>query len=596
MTNKPYHRFIFLLGILGFLAIFSYPSVFTDHTYAATDQASAAVPSSPADSPQDSPEVTVSTDNGTTEAESSETSASSESQAESASATEASQESSIDAQQSDSQVTAESESNDQDVPAETDQSDESVANEESPQADDASDQTETITNTGSATVDTSTNTTADGTTNPGSTSQSSTTPGDVSTESTTATTSPTATADQSETSATTATNNDQLTIDGVNNSTDPTIKQSSDNPIIHFLTSITSASAAALIYPFVATRQGSHLLSQIRTLLSPSRYDVDQMWSDLDNQYDPSYTKQYYTEAKNWYDNEVKKQTLTVPFADGTGTASATYIAAPGSTKTIIYGQGWTTEPEWMGYISKIFYDMGYNVLMPYTRGQNSSDGEFLTFGYKDKQDWINWINKIDALNGKNSEVILYGQSLGADDALETAAQKSLPSSVKAVIADCGYSTVPSLLKSLYSGVATSLNNLTSKIGWQLNGSIPLVPYDQFLNAFNGINQLLQGFSLDDVSGISAVQNSTLPTLFIATADDTFIPDTETETMYHLSNSQFKQLWILQGNVGGHASANNAVLDYKKNIEAFLNAVESGKTTDSNQPDLKVDSDQRVAA
>lgn len=64
-----------------------------------------------------------------------------------------------------------------------------------------------------------------------------------------------------------------------------------------------------------------------------------------------------------------KKQTLTVPFADGTGTASATYIAAPGSTKTIIYGQGWTTEPEWMGYISKIFYDMGYNVLMPYTRG-----------------------------------------------------------------------------------------------------------------------------------------------------------------------------------------------------------------------------------
>lgn len=391
------------------------------------------------------------------------------------------------------------------------------------------------------------------------------------------------------------TDKDQITVSGTADSSDPTIKQSSSNPLLNWLTNLTSAGAASLIYPFVTSRQGSHLISQFRTLLSPTRYNIDKTWSDLDQKYDPDYTKQFYTEAKNWYDNEVTKQTLTVPFADGSGNASATYIAHPGSTKTIIYGQGWTTEPEWMGYISKIFYDMGYNVLMPYTRGQNGSDGEFMTFGYKDKADWTNWINKVDQINGPDSEDILYGQSLGADDALEAAAQKNLPSSVKAVIADCGYSTIPSLLYSLYTGAANKLNGYTSKIGWNLNGSIPLVPYDQFLNNLNKINHFVQGFNLDDASGLTAVKNSTLPTLFIATADDTFIPDSETKALYNASNSEYKQLWILDGNVGGHASANNAVLAYKQHIQNFLNAVENGQTTPANTASTIVNTQNAAA-
>lgn len=394
---------------------------------------------------------------------------------------------------------------------------------------------------------------------------------------------------------TTHTDPDQITVSGTSSSTDPAIKQSSRNPLLNWLTNLTSAGAAALIYPFITSRQGSHLVSQFRTLLSPTRYDIDHTWEDIDEKYDPTYTKQFYTDAKDWYDNQVTKQTLTVPFADGTGTASATYIAHPGSTKTIIYGQGWTTEPEWMGYIAKIFYDLGYNVLMPYTRGQNSSGGELMTFGYKDKADWINWINKVNQINGTNSEVILYGQSLGADDALETAAQKNLPSSVKAVIADCGYSTIPSLLYSLYTGVANKLDSVTSKVGWHLNGSIPLIPYDQFLNNLNNINHFFQGFNLDDASGLTAVKNSTLPTLFIATEDDSFIPNSETKALYAASASTDKQLWILDGHVGGHASANNAVLAYKQHIQAFLNAVDSHQSgTSSNQ--VTVSDQQTVAA
>lgn len=388
---------------------------------------------------------------------------------------------------------------------------------------------------------------------------------------------------------------DQITIDGINQSTDPAIKQSSNNPLINFLTSITSGIAASVIYPLVASRQGAQFISHFRTLLSPNRWDVSQNWADLDQKYNPDYVKTYYTDAQDWYDNRVQKQTWEVPFADGTGTARATYLKNGDSKKTIIYGQGWTTEPEGMGRISKMFYDMGYNVLMPYTRGQNSSDGEWLTFGDKDKQDWVNWVNKIDQTNGQDSQIVLYGQSLGADTALQYAGQGNLPSSVKATIADCGFSTIPSLIYHLYTGAANSLNSITSKIGWNLNGSIPLVPFDQLLTAMNGINKLVQGFSLDDVSGITAVKNSKLPTLFISTEDDTFIPDTETETMYNLSASTDKKLWVLDGHVGGHASASNAVQDYMKNIEDFL-ASAMNQSSSSSDDQLNVPATNKVAA
>ncbi|PAK74340.1 hypothetical protein B8W98_12395, partial [Lentilactobacillus parakefiri] len=53
-----------------------------------------------------------------------------------------------------------------------------------------------------------------------------------------------------------------------------------------------------------------------------------------------------------------------------------------------------------------------------------------------------------------------------------------------------------------------------------------------------------------------------------------------------------KQLWILDGNVGGHASANNAVKDYTARIQAFLNQVDA----QNSDTKLNITDDQHVAA
>jgi predicted alpha/beta-fold hydrolase len=371
----------------------------------------------------------------------------------------------------------------------------------------------------------------------------------------------------------TADSNDTLTLSAINQSMNQTIRPRINGLIGNLITDITSFSGAAAIYPFAFTR-ASKLVGAFRALLSANGTNIDQTWSNLDQKYDPKYSKAFYTEAKNWYDHQAPKETWAVPFYDDPSkSVRATYLKHNDSTKTVIYGQGWTTEPEWMGYISKVFYDLGYNVLITYSRGQYTSDGNFITFGTKDKYDWQEWIKKVDAKNGPTSKVVLYGQSMGAATVLETAAVPKLSPSVKAVVADCSFSTMPALAYSLYERAANTLNKFTSKIGIHLNGQIPLLPFNKVLTAFSAINHFFQGNTVDDCSSITAVKNSKVPTLFISTTDDGFIPCTETAALYKNSMATDKALWLLDGKVGGHAAANNAVLAYQQHIKDFLTPV-----------------------
>ncbi|WP_125710734.1 alpha/beta hydrolase [Companilactobacillus zhongbaensis] len=376
----------------------------------------------------------------------------------------------------------------------------------------------------------------------------------------------------------TASADDELTMEDLNNVTPKTYKTLLGK-ITGFIgdkvTDVTSGIAAALGYPLLFSRFGTQALSDFRTLLSPTRYDVSNTWTSLDEQYDPEHSEQYYTVAQDWWNNEAVKEDVSVPYYDNANKEiRATYVAHPESKKTVIIGQGWTERPDWIGVVSKVWYDMGYNVLMPSQRGQFASDGNLLSFGYYDKTDWKSLVNKINEMNGDDGEIVFYGQSLGANTALEAASEEGLASNVKAVVADAGYSTLPALGASLYNKALATVNNPLSKLIIPIHfDNIPFLPYEKIMKSVNNINKFLQGFGLDDVSGIVSAAKTTLPAYFITTEDDAFIPDTQSVAMYNANNSAIKKLWVLDGSVGGHASANNAVAEYQSNIQAFIDEV-----------------------
>ncbi|ETY74816.1 KxYKxGKxW signal peptide domain-containing protein [Lactiplantibacillus fabifermentans] len=337
---------------------------------------------------------------------------------------------------------------------------------------------------------------------------------------------------------------------------------------------IASKVVGSLLYQMIFTGSGSEALSEFRTMLDPTRYSVSDFWEGLDPvayAADREAAQTYYPEAVTWWNN-VTKETWELPeYNDATKLVRATYIQNGNSTKTVVIGQGWTQKPDWIGYVSKIWYDMGYNILMPSQRGQFLSDGNDMTFGYQDKYDWLNWVKMVDARNGANSEVVFYGQSLGADTVIEAASVPGLSKSVKAVIADAGYSTLQELGSSLYAKAVAAVSAKLVALGLpSLTDSLPLLPFDKVYAAVNSLLESKQGFGLDDVSGVAAAAGVQVPLMLIHTEDDQFIPYTQSLELAAANKSALQTVWLLPGQVGGHASANDAILQYTAHIKAFL--------------------------
>ncbi|WP_431189473.1 hypothetical protein, partial [Escherichia coli] len=70
--------------------------------------------------------------------------------------------------------------------------------------------------------------------------------------------------------------------------------------------------------------------------------------------------------------------------------------------------------------------------------------------------DYVQWINKVLENNGKSQEIVLYGVSMGAATVMMTSGEK-LPDNVKAIIEDCGYSSV-------HDELAYQLDDMSSSI------------------------------------------------------------------------------------------------------------------------------------
>ncbi|MCT3234812.1 serine aminopeptidase domain-containing protein [Lactiplantibacillus plantarum] len=361
-------------------------------------------------------------------------------------------------------------------------------------------------------------------------------------------------------------------------------------------TDIASTIVGNVLYPIVFTGTGSEALSNLRTEMNQHRYDISNTWTGLDPvayAADRAAAEEYYPTTVTWWDN-VTKETWTLPeYNDPTQSVRAYYIQNGDSTKTVIIGQGWTEHVDWIGYVSKIWYDMGYNVLMPSQRGQFLSDGDNLTFGYQDKYDWLNWVKMVDERNGADSQVVFYGQSLGADTVLEAASVPGLSKSVKAVVSDAGYATLPELGSSLYNKAITAVSNALQSIGLPAITSLPFLSYDKIVAAMNARLIKEQGFSVDDLSATDAASKITIPLLLIHTQDDAFIPYTQSLELAAANHSANQEVWILPGTVGGHAAANNAILQYRQHLLAFLTPLLSVADAEDEAVDVDQVTDNR---
>ncbi|MGL5348201.1 MAG: alpha/beta hydrolase [Peptostreptococcaceae bacterium] len=213
------------------------------------------------------------------------------------------------------------------------------------------------------------------------------------------------------------------------------------------------------------------------------------------------------------------------------------------SNKWVITVHGYTSEGIKMSSYAKKYYDMGYNVLIPDLRGHASSEGDYIGMGLDDRLDIVSWIDYLTNKN-KNSEIVLHGISMGAATVLMVSGE-TLPSNVKSIIADCGYSSV-------WDQFAYQLDDLFS------------LPEFPILHVSSLVGQIRAGYSIKDAAPIEQVCKSKTPILYIHGDKDDFVPYYMMDELYNATSSEKEMLTIENA---GHAKGSEV------NPKAYWTAV-----------------------
>lgn len=283
---------------------------------------------------------------------------------------------------------------------------------------------------------------------------------------------------------------------------------------------------------------------------------------------DGPYLKEF-EEGNTWL-NEVPKEQLSLPFIDNDSiekSLNGYYIKNSQSNKTIIFAHGYRMNALQVGGWVKMYYDMGYNILVPDARAHGQSDGNDISFGWKEKSDYKNWVSKLIAMN-HNVQIIISGVSMGGATTMMSSGEE-MPNNVKGYIEDCGYDSAYNQFNYLKPAAKDIINEQLSSTNPGIQADDTEV--DDIMKRVD--NKLLkeQGFSLEEASSTIQLQKNTKPMLFIHGGEDKFVPTNMVYKNYEATQGE-KELWIVPKAAHGMSIVQDRP-GYKKHVEEFLNNI-----------------------
>lgn len=189
------------------------------------------------------------------------------------------------------------------------------------------------------------------------------------------------------------------------------------------------------------------------------------------------------------------------------------------------------------------------NVLLVDQRCHGESEGEYITFGAKEQDDIRLWTEyTVSRLDDKNP-IYLYGVSMGASTCLLTLKNK-LSYQVKGVIADCGYTSMEYICKSLAKA-------------WYHLPEFPII------NILKMYCSLIAGFNMNDTNVVNSLKENEIPILFVHGNDDTFVIPENTRINYSATKANKDILWVDGANHAESILKNPTV--YHNKLEYFFN-------------------------
>ncbi|MCM1577880.1 MAG: alpha/beta hydrolase [Ruminococcus sp.] len=275
------------------------------------------------------------------------------------------------------------------------------------------------------------------------------------------------------------------------------------------------------------------------------RVDLNEM-ADMDKWEE---YKKIITPNREWLTAQ-ELEHITIKSRDGL-TLHGDYFPAEGETdKLAICSHGYTgCGIKDCSSIGVFFHKLGYDVLIVDHRAHGMSEGDYVGFGILDRFDCRSWIDYIDKRFDGGRKIVLYGVSMGATISLMTAGLSPLSRSVKAVIADCAF---------------TSPYDVFAHI---LKRDYHLPPFP-VMNINDALCKMKAGYGFSDYSTLDAVKVTNIPILFIHGREDNFVPLWMTEKNYKECRSA-KEILIVD-NASHAASYYEDKEGYEEKVKGFL--------------------------
>ena len=257
--------------------------------------------------------------------------------------------------------------------------------------------------------------------------------------------------------------------------------------------------------------------------------------------------REYTAEAYEWFATEGQPVELEQRLTGEVIRLHGVHFPQEGRKYAILF-HGYTGAAWQMAPYGKMFYDMGYDLLIPDARAHGESEGDYIGMGWLERPDVLGWINSVTGPD-PDAEIVLLGVSMGGATVM-MAAGEDLPDNVKCIVEDCGYYSV-------WDEFELQLKNVSG---------LPSFP---LLNAASLVSKIRAGYSFQEASAVKQLQKATVPMLFIHGDADTFVPFSMLDVVYEACASPEKEKLVVRDAAHGAAADTDPEL-YWNTVTVFV--------------------------
>ena len=225
-----------------------------------------------------------------------------------------------------------------------------------------------------------------------------------------------------------------------------------------------------------------------------------------------------------WYDTTYHQEVI-IKNRKGENLHAAEFLNPSNSNTWAVCLHGWTNVNREMSSYAMEYYKRGFNVLLPDLRGHNNSEHKFVTMGWNDRLDVVDWIKNIVKENPK-AQIIIHGVSMGGATTMMTTGEE-LPSNVVLAVEDCGFTGV----KDIFTDQCIRKYHLPPKL---------VMPQSSL------VNKIVNGFFFGQASCIKQLKKSKTPTLFIHGDKDEFVLPSNLDPVFEACAAP-KEKYVVKG-------------------------------------------------